>query len=112
MLSGLPLKTCILIIVTNYEPILSSMQAAGIGKIRLLEKLEKASVWQAVSNKSKRQVQNGSTSGSTSGSNFNVSFNVRFKFQRQFQRQVQISQIFNVRFKFQPDIQRQVHIST
>ena len=43
MLSGLPLKTCILIIVTNYEPILSSMQAAGIGKIRLLEKLEKAS---------------------------------------------------------------------
>ena len=42
-----------------------------------------ASVWQAVSNKSKRQVQ---------------IFNARFKFQRQVQ-------IFNVRFKFQPDVQ-------
>ena len=39
MLSGLPQKTCILVIVTNNEPILSSMPAAGIGKIRVLEKL-------------------------------------------------------------------------
>ena len=66
-------------------------------------------VWQAVSNKSKRQVQifdlrfnvrfnvtfkfsRHSTSGSTSGSNFNLTFNVRF----------------NVRFIFQPDIQHEL----
>ena len=36
-------KTCILAIVTNNKPILSSMLAAGIVQERLLEKLEKAS---------------------------------------------------------------------
>ena len=40
MLSGLTKKTCILVIVINNEPILSSMLAA---RIRLLEKLEKVS---------------------------------------------------------------------
>ena len=40
MLSGLTKKTCILVIVINNEPILSSMLDA---RIRLLEKLEKAS---------------------------------------------------------------------
>ena len=34
-------KTCILIIVINNEPILSSMLAAGIVQDTLLEKLEK-----------------------------------------------------------------------
>ena len=41
MLSGLTKKTCILAIVTNNKPILSSMLAAGIVQERLLEKLEK-----------------------------------------------------------------------
>ena len=41
MLSGLTNKTCILAIVTNNKPILSSMLAAGIVQERLLEKLEK-----------------------------------------------------------------------
>ena len=43
MLSGLTKKTCILAIVTNNKPILSSMLAAGIVQERLLEKLEKTS---------------------------------------------------------------------
>ena len=44
MLSGLIKKTCILVIVINNEPILSSMLAAGIvQEIRLLEKLQKVS---------------------------------------------------------------------
>ena len=36
MLSGLTKKTCILAIVTNNKPILSSMLAAGIVQERLL----------------------------------------------------------------------------
>ena len=44
MLSGLIKKPCILVIVINNEPIMSSMMAAGIvHSIRLLEKLEKVS---------------------------------------------------------------------
>ena len=70
------------------------------------------SVWQAVSNKSKRQVQNGSTSGSTSGSNFNVRFNVRFKFHKYSTSGSNFNLTFNVRFNvrfiFQPDIQHEL----
>ena len=43
MLSGLTKKTCILAIVTNNKPILSSMLSAGIVQECLLEKLEKSS---------------------------------------------------------------------